>query len=467
MKKIILLSPPYLKDYMRNARCDFVSLSHTQWFPIWLGYLGSFLEKKGYTTRLIDGPAENLSHQKVYDIIKSFMPDLIVVYSGRMSEENDISFAQKLNTDLGSQVVFAGPYASIKPARLLKKIPFAKGVVKGEMERPILDLLQERPLKDIKGLVFYENAQVIQNLPPQPFEQSELNDIPFVSKYFNEQLNIKNYKAISEPYPYLDIMIGRGCAYGQCTYCLWVHTYICGARYNTRTVENVLEELKYIKKELPYIKSIMIQDDTFTSKIAASFSEGILQNNLKLKWSCYARGNMSKDVLNLMQKAGCLNLHVGYESANNSSLKVVKKGISKERMEKFTYDAHSVGLKIHADFAIGLPGETEKSVIETIEWAKKLKPFSAQFQMMIPFEGTPFYDYLKENGFINTKGEPDYPDLPNERLRQLAKKAYKSFYFSPHYLKRVICHPYEYFLKRFDTYYRAIPAIFWKTWKVQ
>ena len=57
--KILLLSPPFVKHYMRNARCDFVSNSSTQWYPIWLGYCGALLEKKKYQVRLIDAPAED------------------------------------------------------------------------------------------------------------------------------------------------------------------------------------------------------------------------------------------------------------------------------------------------------------------------------------------------------------------------------------------------------------------------
>jgi hypothetical protein len=96
MAKVVLLSPPYVQDYMRNARCDFVSLSHSSWYPIWLGEAGCYLEMKGHKTLLLDAQVQGLSHQETLEKIKNFKPDLVAVYTGRLSEDNDIEFADKI-----------------------------------------------------------------------------------------------------------------------------------------------------------------------------------------------------------------------------------------------------------------------------------------------------------------------------------------------------------------------------------
>ncbi|MFH1868749.1 MAG: B12-binding domain-containing radical SAM protein, partial [Candidatus Omnitrophota bacterium] len=85
--KVLLLSPPYLKDYMRNARCDFVSLSGTQWFPILLGYLGAFLESKGCDVRLVDAPSYGLGPNEVEGIYLDYKPDFLVIYTGDKSRD--------------------------------------------------------------------------------------------------------------------------------------------------------------------------------------------------------------------------------------------------------------------------------------------------------------------------------------------------------------------------------------------
>lgn len=459
--KILLLSPPFLSGYMRNARCDFVSLSGTQWYPLLLGYCGAWLEKCGHDVKLVDAPTYRLDHKTTEKIIIDYNPDWLVVYTGRISEDNDIAIADKLTETIGCETVIVGPYASILPWKTLGKTQFVKRLITGEFEIPAQEIIEGGKNSEIPNLVYKEGNEIIQN-PERPYLNTEqLDRIPFVSRFFKKHLDIYKYKTISEPYPFMDIMTGRGCKWGHCTYCLWVHSYIKGPVYNCRSIDNVIEELKFISSNIPEIKSVMLQDDTLTEERAREFCEAKLKVDVKLKWSCYVRGNMSHDVLKLMKKANCLNLHVGFESADQGILKRIKKGVTKDRMTQFVSDVKKAELKIHGDFAIGFPGETRESIKKTVEWACQIRPHTAQFQLMIPFPGTPFYDELKAKGRIKN-GAPNYPGLSMEELEEMAKKAYKKFYLSPSFLKQIIKHPYELFLSRIGIYYNAILAIFLK-----
>jgi radical SAM superfamily enzyme YgiQ (UPF0313 family) len=234
--------------------------------------------------------------------------------------------------------------------------------------------------------------------------------------------------------------------------------------YNTRSVEKVISELEYIEKEMPKIRSVMFQDDTFTEERAGEISEAKIKAGVKLRFSCYARGNISLDVLKLMKKAGCLNLHVGYESADSEVLRNIKKGVTEEMMTRFTEDAEKAGLRIHGDFAFGFPGETEEKARKTIDWACRLNPYSAQFQIMIPFPGTPYYEMMKGKGWLNGNGEPDMPQFPNWKIRKMAKQAYRDFYISWNHVKKCLRHPYENVFSKHKSIRRAIPAIFWGKW---
>ncbi|MBU2615113.1 MAG: B12-binding domain-containing radical SAM protein, partial [Elusimicrobia bacterium] len=335
-----------------------------------------------------------------------------------------------------------------------------------EFEYPVNELAKWEKLSEIKNLCYKENGKIFIN-PIRPYlTGAQLDTIPFVSKFFKNHIDIYRYKTPSEYYPFMDIMSGRGCKWGMCTYCLWVHTFIKGMTYNLRSVENVIEEFHFIEKEMPEIRSVMIQDDTFTQDRAASFCEQKIKAGIKLQWSCYARADMGLDVLKMMKKAGCRNLHVGYESADPEVLKHIKKGLRVEQMTKFTQDAKKAGLQIHGDFAFGFPGETPQKAQKTIDWAYKLNPHTAQFQLMIPFPGTPFYNEMKEKNWLNTQGQPDMPQFSNEQIRKTAKKAYRKFYLSPKHLWKSILHPREYVFSRLKTISRAIPAIFWSKWKV-
>ena len=182
--------------------------------------------------------------------------------------------------------------------------------------------------KYIKNLI-YENKGVILCNELHPYlEQGELDNFPFVSDFFNRHLTFKYYRTPSEPHPFIDIMTARGCVWGKCTFCLWVHTYIKGSVYNMRSIGNVMEELEFIEKKMPFIKSIMIQDDTFPQKRIINFCQEKLKRGLKIKWSCYTRPNIDFKTLKLMKKSGCLNIHVGFETPNNEVLKNLQKGIT-------------------------------------------------------------------------------------------------------------------------------------------
>lgn len=465
MSRILLLSPPYLRDYMRNARCDFVSLSSTQWYPILLGYCGAYLDGQGHQVKLIDAPAHHLNHEMTREIIKKFRPDLLVIYTGRMSEQNDLGFADTLAEELGCDTVIVGPFASINPEKTLAQARVINKLVIGEFEYPVGELARGGNPIEIKNMVYKVGERLVRNPVRPHLNTAELDAIPFVSRFLHGQVDIRRYKTISEPYPYMDILSGRGCSWGLCTYCLWVHTYIKGATYNTRSIPNVIEEFDFIARHIPEIRSVMIQDDTFTEDRAWEFCEAKIKSGNRLPWSCYARGNMSYEVLALMKRANCLNLHVGYESADPLVLKTIKKGLTRERMTRFTQDAQRAGLHIHGDFAIGFPGETPASAAKTIEWACRLNPDTAQFQLMIPFPGTPYYEEMLRNGWLNAQGEPDMPQFTNEQIRSLAKKAYRSFYLRPQYLWRCFRHPHRHFLSRLSAINRAIPALFWRRWQ--
>ncbi len=464
--RVLLLSPPYLPEYMRNARCDFVSLSATQWYPILLGYCGAYLEGQGHTVRLIDAPASGLDHAATRKLTEEFQPELLVVYTGRQSEDNDIAFAEPLIEKAACRAVIVGPYASINPEETLSKCKVIDKLVAGEFEHAVGELAAGAAAATVGNLVFKQNGQLARNSARPYLTTAQLDAIPFVSRFFRDHLDLYRYKTPSEFYPYLDILTGRGCKWGQCTYCLWVHTFVSGMTYNLRSIGNVIEEFRFITQEMPQVRSVMIQDDTFTEQRAQEFAEAKIAGGLRLPWSCYARGNMSYDVLKLMKQAGCRNLHVGYESADTVVLKRIKKGISVERMTRFTADAKRAGLRIHGDFAFGFPGETIEGAQRTIEWACQMNPHTAQFQLMIPFPGTPFYEEMKQNGWLTAAGEPDMPQFSNAQIRSMAKRAYRAFYLSPRHAWKCIRHPYEHFFCRLKTMSRAIPAMFWKKWKV-
>lgn len=461
--KVLLLSPPYVKEYMRNARCDYVSISGTQWYPVWLGYCGALLEKHGHKVELIDAPAEKLTHEKAHKKITNFSPDLLVVYSSTKSQDSDMQFAEAIKQETGCRVVFVGPFISINPDEILensKKIDFA---VKGEFDYPVLELADEVKVEKIRNLIYKNDGRIIRNELRPLLTSKELDELPFVTDFYRRHLDLNNYYVPQQLHPFIDLFTGRGCAWGHCTFCLWVHSFIPGSVYNTRSISNVMEEVHFIKDKIKKVEEIFIQDDMLPEWRARELAEAIIEEDIDMPWSCYVKGDIDFDTLKLMKQSGCRILHVGYESASPVVLKNIKKGITPEKMTRFTKDAQKLGLKVHGDFLLGLPGETKESIELTIKWSKQLNPDMAQFSLMNPYKGTPYYDYLEENNYLKDN-EPNYPHLSNEEIRKYAKKAVREFYISWRYAKRLIRNPEENLFPRLKSARTVIPFMFWKRW---
>ena len=466
MKKVFLLSPPFVKDYMRNARCDFVSNSGTQWYPIWLGVCGALLEREGYQVCFVDAPAAGLGFDEVEALYLTEKPDLLVLYTGKLSEDSDTAFADRLLGRWGCTAAFVGPFFSIAPETTLAKSSQVRLGVCGEFEHPLLELLGGADPRSIRNMLVREGETVVRNESRPYLTGEELDDLPMVSDFFHRHVDFRNYRTPSELYPFTDIMTGRGCIWGQCIYCLWVSSFIKGRRYSVRSLENVMEELAFIERRMPHMRSVMLQDDTFPADRAAAFSEMKMRQGIRLPWSCYARGDIDSATLSAMRRSGCRNLHVGFESGSPRVLKTIRKGLTRERMTRFAEDARRAGVRIHGDFAIGFPGETPETVQETVDWACAIRPHTAQFQVMIPFYGTPFWDMLQAKGWLKDQA-PHYPGLSWEEMEASAKKAYRRFYLSLPYALEVLRHPVDQGFRKLRTYINAIPAIFWRKWRVR
>lgn len=460
--RVLMLNPPYLKGFMRNARWEAFSIAGSEWLPIWLAYATGWLEKHDHEVKLLDAGAEKLSREKTLKQVKEFGPQLTAIYITTTSMESDLDVANKIK-EMGSEVVLVGPWCSIEPGSILEKSGKVNMLIDGEFDFPILELAEGKPLEKISGLVWKDHlGKIKRSLGNSAVPKDKLDEFPFVSDIYRRHIDPRKYHQAAHLHPFIDIFTGRGCAWGKCAFCLWPFTICKNAVYRTRSIENVIGEIKFIKKELPWIKEIFMQDDTLPAWRARELSEAIIKEGLKVTWSCYARADASMDygTLSLMKKAGCRIMHVGYESSDPEILKSIVKGTTVKTMEEFTKNANKIGLMIHADFIVGLPGETPKTIKKTVAWARKLKVHSYQFTVPKPYPGTPFYNLLKNKEWLKD-GYANYPGLPHEEIIKWNKWALRQTNMSMDYLLRMIVRPGEWYrIMRAARY--TIPYIFSK-----
>ncbi len=269
--------------------------------------------------------------------------------------------------------------------------------------------------------------------------------MPWVTPVYKRDLDIERYNVPFLKHPYVSFYTGRGCP-ALCTFCLWLQT-ISGHRWRLRSADDVVAEVRWTLENFPDVQEIFFDDDTFNIR-----KDRVLELCAKLKplnftWSCTSRVSSDYETLRAMRDAGCRLLIVGYESGDPEILKNIKKGATVERALQFTRDAHKVGLTIHGDFIIGLPGETRETIRRSLEFAKLLDTETIQVSVAHPYPGTAFYEEVMLKGWLTSDAMTDEAghQLPNIRYRDLdqqeiihwVERFYDEYYFRPRAIWRI------------------------------
>jgi radical SAM superfamily enzyme YgiQ (UPF0313 family) len=215
-----------------------------------------------------------------------------------------------------------------------------------------------------------------------------------------------------------------------------------------RSPDDIAAEVKYALEAFPQVKEIFFDDDTFNYRKERTIELCKKLKPLNFTWSCTSRVTTDHDTLKAMKEAGCRLLIVGYESGDPQILKNIKKGATIDMAERFTANCKKLGLLVHGDFIVGLPGETRESIRKTIDFAKKLDNETIQVSIAHPYPGTEFYDYAKKNDLISIGNMTDevghqlpkviYKDLNEAELMDWVEKFYAEYYFRPRVIWRVV-----------------------------
>lgn len=436
MAEIILFSPPYREI---DKRVDYHELGYSQ-PALGLAYISSFLKSRGHTVRLVD--LEFLKNETmITEIVKEEKPDFVglICMTPLVGNVDRIAkIVKQINPKI--KVVLGGLHPSAVPFETIKK-DFVDFVVVGEGEYTLLELLEKKSLKSIKGLVYKKGKKVIKN-PLKPLIP-DIDNLPFPDY---EQLPLKKY---SLPWfgEVLSIVLSRGCPY-ECSFCgdKAIHK---GVR--RRYPKSIVDELGYLVKRHG-INSFMFVDDcfTFSKDYARRICKEVIKRNLKIRWLCSARvDNLDEELLCLMKEAGCEQIGFGLESGDSEVL-MANKGVKLEDVEHAIKLTKKCGIECWGSFIIGLPYENKETIKKTIRLAKRLPLDYATFSIATPFPGTKLWEKAsKEDGIklltkdfskFGLQDDPviELPTVSAEELKNMFNKAYTSFYLRPEYIARQI-----------------------------
>jgi radical SAM superfamily enzyme YgiQ (UPF0313 family) len=154
------------------------------------------------------------------------------------------------------------------------------------------------------------------------------------------------------------------------------------------------------------------------------------------------------EMLKAMKEAGCRLLIVGFESGDPTVLKNIKKGATVEQAHTFMRHCKDLGLLVHGDFIIGLPGETPETIKHTMEFAEKLDCETIQVSIAHPYPGTEFDTYARQHGYLTEHDMSDefghqlpnveYPGLSRQEIVEAVEYFYGRYYFRPRIVFRIL-----------------------------
>lgn len=377
--------------------------------PLGLGYIAAALKKRGVEVELVD--CTFMLFSEAVERIKRAKPQIVGFYSMFSMKKTTLELAHALKDEGlgGCLFVVGGPLPSWAPESFLD---IFDAVAVGEGEQTMAEIAdcvaQGTDLSGVKGLVLKDDKRIV-NTGPRGFIE-DLNSLAFPTRDLFDNEAYKKYYLDHFGYSITSMITSRGCPF-TCDFC---SRPIFGADMRTRSVNSIVDEVEEIAA-LGYDR-VWFADDCFTlnRNHLLDVCGEIVKRGVKVGWECLSRvDTMDAEVAEGMKRAGCIGVFFGIESGNDSVLSLMKKRITTLQAQRAVYAAKAAGLKVGAFFIVGYPGESNKTVLDTVRFASGLPLDYLSFTLPYPIPGTPLYERVKDNGEVSIE---DWEEPKNYRL---------------------------------------------------
>ena len=439
--RTLFLNPPSFEGFDGGASSRWPASREIEsyWYPVWLCYPAGMLPD----SKVVDAPPHKISIEQTVAMAKDF--EFLVLFTSTPGFQVDVKIAGMMkDSNPRLKVAFVGPPVTVEPEKCLRASSAIDFVVRREFDHQIVNVANGAPVDQLPGVSFRRNGSFSHN--PDGGYIENLDELPWVTKVYHRDLDFRRYNVPFLLNPFISLYTSRGCP-ALCTFCLWPQTH-SGHRWRLRSADDIAAECRWALENFPGLKEIFFDDDTFNYQKARTIEVCRKLKPLGFTWSCTARVTTDYETLKAMKEAGCRLMIVGYESGDPQILKNIKKGATIGMAERFTANARKLGLLLHGDFIVGLPGESRESIRRTIDFAKRLDTDTIQVSIAHPYPGTEFYEYVKQNGLITLDSMTDevghqlpnitYPGLDRAELVDWVERFYGEYYFRPKAAWRVV-----------------------------
>lgn len=372
---------------------DFTVLANRM-APIGIMQLASWLEKHGHPTQLHDclGPHAPKGIEANAQRILSTNPELVgfsSTTSGFMDTVDLATYIKARRPDI--KIVVGNVHVSSLGTPILDHFPEIDVLVIGEGEGAMVELAEDRPLREIGNIAYRDSSgRAIMN--PRRDRIRDLDELPFPAyeklEGFPRDYHLPLF-AYEKRYG-ATMITSRGCPY-TCSFC---DRTVFERQYKTNSPEYIYEQMKYLRDRFG-VHHINMYDDLFTAKRQRVFDlcELLIKKPLGMNFNCAIRaGHTSDDMLHMLKRAGALMVSMGIESADEEMMERHKAGVTLEEVTKTVKSIHAAGLRAKGLFIFGMPGETPETVRRTSDYILSLGLDEMNMTKFSPLHGAPIWD---------------------------------------------------------------------------
>jgi radical SAM superfamily enzyme YgiQ (UPF0313 family) len=244
----------------------------------------------------------------------------------------------------------------------------------------------------------------------------DLNAIPFAARGLFPAPEMPD-RRINLDLPFVTIITGRGCSY-NCSFCQPAERMIFGSKVRRRSVDNVMEEMNLLRDQRGF-RSLMIHDDCLTedAEWVGEFCRRYREEGFEAPFMCQSRADIicrHPEMIAAMRDAGLRWVIIGFESGSDRVLRFLRKGCTVAQNLEAGRICRELGLRIVANYMLGLPTETKEEALETVEMIREIKPDLPSAAFYTPHPGSDLFEYCREHDLSLIQSHDMYARYPGK-----------------------------------------------------
>ena len=368
--------------------------------------------------------------------------DFVILPTSIIAHETELEALSELKH---KKIFVTGIFATTKREKYLKENSI---VVKNESDTFFYNLEKSNNL----NISFLNNLFNKKDLINDFYSTVQLDDLPYPDwGSYTKKYPLRNdFFSLNQKIA-VPLLGTRGCPYSCFFYCTYPLQQ--GRKVRARSVENIIEEIKYWKKELGTNKFVF-RDPVFSinRKHTIEFCKKVIEQKLNITFMAETHlNNMDDEMIPLLREAGLELVYVGVESSSHFVLKDMQRfTVEQDKQYQVIKKCEDSGIKVKTMFIIGNPEDNRDTIVQSIEYAKYLPSLYSQFSVFTPYPGTPAYDEFKDI-ITETKLENfnqynltfEHKNLSKKNISDLKSLAYSRFYLNFKKIFQIL----KYFLK--------------------